>query len=144
MTSTVDDEIGDQSASCDDDVIALDGSSESLVSTVQDTFVDRTVTKCNQPEVNPQLRSADHITLRNEQITNPSLNKYWDMTRDNQKNGFFIQDGLLYRHGQVKGEKVTQLCLPSQRISTVFKIAHDMPFGSRTAFRRTNNRIVMS
>jgi len=121
MTSTVDDEIGDQSASCDEDVIPLYGSSESLVSTVQDTFVDRTVTPINQPDMDSQLRIADYITLRNEQITNPSLNKYWDMATDNHKNGSFIQDGLLYRHGQVNGEKVTQLCLPSQRISTVLK-----------------------
>jgi len=72
MTSTVDDEIGDdQSASCDNDVIPLDGSSESLVSTVQDTFVDRTFTPSNQPDVDPQLRRADYITLRNEQITDP-------------------------------------------------------------------------
>jgi len=34
MTSTADDEIGDQSASYDDDVIPLDGSSDSIVSTV--------------------------------------------------------------------------------------------------------------
>jgi len=121
MTSTVDDEIGDQSASCDDDVIPLDGSSESLVSTVQVTFVDRTVTPSNQPDVDSQLRSAVNITLPNEQITDPSLGKYWGMARDNQKNCFFIQDGLLYRHGQVNGEKVTQLCSPSQRISTVLK-----------------------
>jgi len=33
MTITFDYEIGEQSASCDDDVIPLDGSSESLVST---------------------------------------------------------------------------------------------------------------
>jgi len=50
MTSTVDDEISDQSASCDDDVIPLYGSHESLFSTVQDTFVDRTVTPSNQPD----------------------------------------------------------------------------------------------
>jgi hypothetical protein len=66
------------------------------------------------------------------------------MARDNQKNGFYIHDGLLYRRGQVNGEKVTQLCLPSQRISTVLKVAHDMPFGSHMAFRRTNDRIAMS
>ena len=55
------------------------------------------------------MRSADYITLRNEQLADPSLSKYWDISRDNQKNGFYIQDGLLYRHGQVNGEKVTQL-----------------------------------
>jgi len=63
---------------------------ESLVSKVQDTFVDRMVTPSNQLDVDSLLRSADHITLRNEQITNPSLSKYWDMARDNQKNGFFV------------------------------------------------------
>jgi len=88
MTSTVDYEIGDQSASCDDDVIALDGSSESQVSTVQDTFVDRTVTPRNQPNVDSQLRSADYITLRNEQISDPSLNKYWEMARDKSEKWF--------------------------------------------------------
>jgi len=74
MTSTVDDEIG-ESDSYDDDVIPLDGSSESLASTVQDTFVDRTYTPSNQPDVDSQLLSADYITLRNEQITDPSLSK---------------------------------------------------------------------
>jgi len=89
MPCTVDDEIGDQSASCDDYVIPPDGSSESLVSTVQDiTFYDRTVNRSNQPDVDSQLRSADYITLRNEQITDPSLSKYWDMARDNQKKWF--------------------------------------------------------
>ena len=55
-----------------------------------------------------------------------------------------MQDGLLYRQGQVNGEKVTQLCLPAQRISTVLKLAHDMPFESHMAFRRTNDRKAMS
>jgi len=62
MTSAVDDGIGEQSSSCDDDVIPLDGSSESLVSTVKDTFVDRTVTPSTQPDVDSQMRSADYIT----------------------------------------------------------------------------------
>jgi len=66
------------------------------------------------------------------------------MARANQKNGFFIQDGFLYRHGQVNGEKVTRLCLPSRRISIVSKIAHDMPFGSHMAFRHIHDRIAMS
>jgi len=91
----------------------------SLLSQRYETFVDRTITPSNQPDLDSQLHSADYITLRNEQITDPSLNKYWNMAKDNQKNGFFIQDGLLYRHGQVNGEKVTQLCLPSQRINTL-------------------------
>jgi len=85
MTCIADDEIEDQSVSSDDDVIPLDGTFESLVKTVQDTFVDRTVTPSNQPDVDSQIRSADYITLRNEKITDPSLSKYWDMARVNQK-----------------------------------------------------------
>jgi hypothetical protein len=140
MTSTVDAEIDDLKESSDDDVIPLDGSSEPIVS----TSIDRSITVNNQIDADSQMRCADYVTLRNEQITDPSLTKYWDMARDNQKNGFHVQDGLLYRHGQVNGEKVTQLCLPSQRIDTVLKIAHDMPFGSHLAFRRTYDRIAMS
>ena len=43
-----------------------------------------------------RMRSADYVTLRNEQITDLSPSKHWDMARDNQKHGFDIQDGLLY------------------------------------------------
>jgi len=60
-----------------------------------------------------------------------------------QKSGFFIQDGLLYRHGQVNGEKVTQLCLPSPRILKI-AMSHDIPFGSHMAFRRTNDSIAIN
>ena len=144
MTSVVDDEVDELSGSSDDDVIPLDGSTDYIASTVQDSSIDRMITTSSQPDMDSQMRSADYVTLRNEQITDPSLSKYWDMARDNQKNGFYVQDGLLYRHGQVNGEKVTQLCLPSQRISAVLKIAHDMPFGSHMAVRRTNDRIAMS
>ena len=57
------------------------------------------------PDIDSQMRSADYVTLRKEQITNPSLSKYWGMARDGQKNRFYVQDGLLYRHGQVNGKK---------------------------------------
>jgi Zinc knuckle len=114
MANTVDDEVDDPNESSEDDVIPLDGSSESLVSTVQNTSIDCTITTSNQPGVDSQMRSADYVTLRNEQLADPSLSKYWDMARDSQKNGFSIQDGLLYHRGQVNGEKVIQLCLPSQ------------------------------
>jgi len=73
--------VDDQSASCDDGVIPLNVSPESLLSTEQDTFVDRTVTLSNQTDVDSQLHSTDYITLRNEQITDPSLIKYLVMAR---------------------------------------------------------------
>jgi len=52
-----------------------------LASTEQNTFIDHTVTRSSQPD--SQLRSADYITLRNEQIASPS--KYWDMAQDIRK-----------------------------------------------------------
>jgi hypothetical protein len=84
--------------------------------------------KSNDLKSSPSLRSADFITLRNEQLADPALSKYWDFAR-NEKGGFFIRDGLLYRYGYVNGEKVIQMCLPETRVSTVLKLAHDMPFG---------------
>jgi hypothetical protein len=52
MTSTVNDEVDVPNESSEDDVIRLDGRSQSLVSAVQGTSIDRAITtKSNQPEV---------------------------------------------------------------------------------------------
>ena len=161
LVSAVDDNVGknddndDDESDEDDDIMPLDGNSDSVISTSHnlvssDSVVDELgddhlsssppVEKVTSDE---NLRCADYITLRNEQLADSSLAKYWDFAHE-EKAGFFIQDGLLYRHGRVNGEKVIQLCLPEQRISTVLKLAHDMPFGSHMAFRRTNDRVSMS
>ena len=121
----------------------MDGSSESIVSTVRDTSIDRTTS--NQPDVNSQMRSVECITLRNKQIADPSLSKYWDIAQDNQKNGFYIQDSLLYLlyYGQVNGGKdycmrceTRQLFAPARRsdLNTIEPIPRDAPLFGHLVF----------
>ncbi|HNJ38603.1 MAG TPA: RNase H-like domain-containing protein [Nitrosomonas sp.] len=88
-------------------------------------------------------KSANTITLIDEQRNDPSLAKYFDMIRRGNKQ-FFLRDGLLYRRGKVNGNQVDQLCLPQGRVRTVLRVAHDMPASGHQAVRRTNDRIAMS
>jgi hypothetical protein len=133
LVSTVPDEVVDDGKSLQDDdvILPLDGNSDPVVSLSVDDVSHHDVDESRDLSdvvVSDALRSADFITLRNGQLADPALSKYWDFAR-NEKGGFFIRDGLLYRHGYVNGEKVIQLCLPETRVSTVLKLAHDMPFG---------------
>jgi hypothetical protein len=151
QVSTVPDEVvvdDDDKSSQDDDVILpLDGNSYPVVSLsvddVSHQYVDEPRDQSDVVVSDDNFRSADSIILLNEQLADPALSKYWDLAR-NEKGGLFIRDGLLYRHGYVNGEKVIQLYLPETRVNTVLKLAHDMPFGSHMAFRRTNDRISAS
>jgi transposase InsO family protein len=148
LVSMVPDEVIDDGKSLQDDdvILPLDGNSDPVVSLSVDDVSHHDVDESRDLSdvvVSDALRSADFITLRNEQLADPALSKYWDFAR-NEKGGLFIRDGLLYRHGYVNGEKVIQLCLPETRVSTVLKLAHDIPFGSHMAFRRTNDRISLS
>ena len=84
MTNIVDMEDDDLSGSSDDDVIPLDGSSECVVASIQDSSVTppNRPTTSDQPDIDSQMRSAVYVTLHNEQITDLSLSKYWGMARD--------------------------------------------------------------
>jgi hypothetical protein len=97
----------------------------------------------NEKHYEVDSKSADTVTLMNEQINDPSLSKYFDMVRRGNKQ-FFVRDGLLYRRGKINGNQVEQLCLPQKRVETVLKLAHDMPASGHQAVRRTNDRIAMS
>ena len=59
LTSIVDDEVNGLSGSSDGDVIPLDGSTDSIASTVQDSSIDRMITTSSQPDTDSQMRSAD-------------------------------------------------------------------------------------
>jgi hypothetical protein len=87
-------------------------------------------------------KSADTVTLINEQMNDPTLAKYFDMVQRGNKQ-FFVRDGILFRHGKVNGNTCEQLCLPQKRIETVLKLAHDLPTSGHQAVRRTNDRIAM-
>jgi hypothetical protein len=45
-------------------------------------------------------KSADTVTLMNEQINDLSLSKYFDMVRRGNKQ-FFVHGGLLYRRSKI-------------------------------------------
>ena len=71
--------------------------------------------------------NADHSTLATEQSECPSLREHWKLAEQN-RNGFFVEDGLLYHHDTILGHKVKQLCLPEKRIPVVLEMGHDAPF----------------
>ena len=78
MTRTVVDDVDDQSDLSEDDFIPLDGSSNSVVSTIRDNSHYQTIipSSVDQPIIDMNMRSADYITLCNEQLTDPALTKY--------------------------------------------------------------------
>jgi hypothetical protein len=135
------------------DILPLDGRAETLIPCDTDvsndsdgesaSIVDDSPGHVESVSADDDLRCADAVTLRNEQLTDPALAKYWNFARE-EKCGFFLKDGLLYRHGKVNGEKVIQLCLPETRIDTVLELAHDMPFSGHMVFRRTNDRVSLN
>ena len=86
IASMVVEEVDDQSESSDEqDVIPLDGSSDYIGSTTSVISPDRIIGSSpdNLQDVGSNIRSADYITLRNEQLTDSALTKYWDMARAN-------------------------------------------------------------
>jgi hypothetical protein len=146
--------VGDASDSSEiNDILPLDGRAETLIPCDTDVsndsddesarIVDDSPGHVESVSADDDLRCADAVTLRNEQLADPALAKYWNFARE-EKCGFFLRDGLLYRHGKVNGEKVIQLCLPETRIDTVLKLAHDMLFSGHMAFRRTNDRVSLN
>ena len=55
--------------------------------------------------------NADHSTLTTEQSECPSLREYWKLAEQN-RNGFFVEDGLSYHRDTILGHKVKQVYLP--------------------------------
>jgi hypothetical protein len=146
--------VGDASDSSEiDDILPLDDRAETLIPCDTDvsndseggsaSIVDDSPSYVKSVSADGDLRCADAITLRNEQLADTAVAKYWNFSRE-EKCGFFLKDGLLYRHGKVNGKKVIQLCLPETRIDTVLKLAHDMPFSGHMAFRRTDDLVSLN
>jgi hypothetical protein len=92
LVSTVPDEVVDDGKSLQDDdiIVLLDGNSDPVVSLSVDYVSHQDVDESRDLSdvvVFDALRSADFITLRNEQLADPALSKYWDFAR-NEKGGF--------------------------------------------------------
>jgi hypothetical protein len=89
------------------------------------------------------LTSADTLTLIREQRDDPSLAKYFDLAKNENKQ-FFLRNDILYRCSKVQGNKVEQLCLPERRVQTVLELAHDLPVPGHQAVRHTTDKIALS
>ena len=95
------------------------------------------------PSYEPDVRNADRCTLAVEQRECPSLCEYWKLAKQN-KNGFFVEDDLLYHRDTILGHKVKQLCLPEKRVPIVLEMGHDAPFAGHMAVKSTHHRIKLN
>ena len=78
--------------------------------------------------------------MREEQIVDKTLQKFWFLARLDKGN-FFERNGLLYHRDNVLGQPVEQLCLPLNRREQVCKLAHDL---CHQGYKRTKEKVRMS
>ena len=71
----------------------------------------------------PKMATAE-ILKKNEQRTDKSLAQCWSLA-ERDKAGYFVKDGILYRHQKLYGFDYEQLVLPVNRRAEVMKMAHD-------------------
>ena len=55
-----------------------------------------------------------------------------------------VSNELLYHQDKVKGQPVSQLCLPQGRRSRVLKLAHDSVFSGHMGEKKTRERVRLS
>ena len=77
-----------------------------------------------------------------EQKQDDSLSHWWKMAEEN-KNGFFVHDDLLFRSERFLGHTFKQLCVPRSRRNTVLDLAHNA-VGAHMGIKRTIERILFS
>ena len=87
----------------------------------------------------PLVLSESATNLRDEQLNDPSLNSCRALCKKG-KGGFFLRDGLLYRHTKIIGRPVDQLVVPNTRRADVLKMAHET-FGAHQSALNTAHRI---
>ncbi len=85
---------------------------------------------------------ATSSELRREQTNDDTLKPCWILARAGRA-GYFIDDGLLYRHETIYGQKIRLLCVPIGRRRQVLRLAHDIA-GAHLASRKTRDRIRIS
>lgn len=81
-------------------------------------------------------------TLAAEQAIDESLRECRTLARA-KKGGYYWQDDLLFHNDHISGQPVKQLVLPSDRRSSVLKLAHDK-CGYHQGQKRTSERIRLS
>lgn len=89
-----------------------------------------------------QENKAESRRLSEEQKQDESLNQWWKMAEEN-KNGFFVQDNVLFRNERILGHSFKQLCVPQSRRKVVLDLAHNS-VGAHMGVKRTRERILFS
>jgi hypothetical protein len=86
--------------------------------------------------------SASAEKLRQEQLDDDSLNSCRALC-EKGKGGFFLKNGILYRHTKIIGRPVDQLVVPKMRRAEVLKLAHET-YGAHQSALNTAHRIKYS
>ena len=80
--------------------------------------------------------------MSEEQKQDESLN-HWMKLAEKNKNGFFIENDLLFRNERILGHSFKQLCVPQSRQKIVLDLAHNT-FGAHMGIKRTREKILFS
>ena len=80
--------------------------------------------------------------LSEEQKQDKSLNHWFKLAEEN-KNGFFVENDLLFRNERILGHSFKQLCVPQSRQKTVLDLAHNT-VGAHMGIKRTREKILFS
>ena len=88
------------------------------------------------------LGKASADVLMREQREDPTLTGCWKLAKLN-KNGFHIDNGLLFHVESMFGRKIEQLCVPVNRRIFTLKTAHEV-LGGHMAEKKTRQRIKLS
>ena len=80
---------------------------------------------------------AEAQRLRSDQRKDTNLNRAWTLA-EKGKGNFYIKDDLLFHRDQVMGQKVEQICVPTNRREEICHSAHDL---SHQGYKCTKERI---
>jgi len=91
---------------------------------------------------NSVVNRAESKHLSEEQKQDESFNQWWKMAEEN-KNGFFVENDLLFRNERILGHSFKQLCVPQPRRKMVLDLAHNT-VGAHMGIKHTRERILFS
>ena len=125
----------------DDEIaVVVDVDDHNDVSHVSD--VDDNSEHMTDGEFTSDPNKASAEALRAEQMADRSLTGCWSLAH-RDKAGYFVRDGILYRHEKILGQSFEQLCLPYCRRAQAIKLAHET-FGGHLGAKKTKARLKLS
>jgi hypothetical protein len=131
---------------CDDDVDenAVESTNDLLKADqiINDDDHTRETVSCDSDHTGEIKLNASAEKLRREQLNDVSLNSSRALC-ERGKGGFFLKNGILYRHTKIIGRSVDQLVVPEMRRAEVLKLAHET-YGAHQSALNTAHRIKYS